>query len=902
MSICTYFNAGYGYNKFPISPTDDNKFTFSNIQIDSNLDFYRMMVKRYILNIPLELMKQPTNTYRRKQNLMNFYNENVHYFILDIDEVNSRKNYNALLTFFKKYKVILGEAEGFNGMDNYNMVGVMFVNPVQISEFKYAMCALNDEVKGLGIIDTTSSRMSTFNAPIGKENIIINNEGGELYTFDRSVVKNQVNVIKQSYEYSKDFKEGNDLTKLDSTLNRMFINTIKDTERTFETIDDLALYVFTTMGFEYISTNTNKSLVFSHDSEKKSKGGYFWFSEAPFSMNHFNALKTVNIFDIVKKLPQAKELLNVSLDYDDLLSSDVKTDNKTIIKDERYLTVDDDIKECVQDFIYDKDCNLLKIKSAMGTGKSTLIDHIIKESHFDDLAVLIITNRVSVADDFNKKYNIKIYNKDSYHIGNSLICQYDSLWRYDIRYFDIVVMDEFISVLLHSRSSMNKSAMNMNKFFKSFNKKVVIADAFLTGYEDYFFHKKEGCRSITIDNVYRDETELFAYDDPNYFIQQIVQAAKKEQITVSSTSTTFLRSLELMLYTHGVKVTTLTSDTSQFSKDIIYGAFNHVENPLFDTLIYSPTLTVGVSNLNNVDKHFHYDSSRSTDVISSLQMIKRTRKATQIHYHVKNCKDYAPISYAVLRDEYKNKIGKNVEQNHLFEYDDYGNPTVSKLGKMNILIDVYKNVLEYSHISAFEYLLQYHFKNEPIVITEKVAGSLLARYKKMLKGDSKEADAMALQQYLNLNRLDQLDLNLENVNTSMKNVIKIHENLITNDSDILESIVNLQLKDQNFINKCYYWKLITNLKNEKVSEKFISSLISNSIKNHETQKYNMLNSIMEYYEFIIPSYPIPKLKNNVKLKSFLKLCGFNECMVNAGKRVFSIDNNIDKYCQYVNIN
>ena len=55
----------------------------------------------------------------------------------------------------------------------------------------------------------------------------------------------------------------------------------------------------------------------------------------------------------------------------------------------------------------------------------------------------------------------------------------------------------------------------------------------------------------------------------------------------------------------------------------------------FDVLLYSPTLTVGVSNLNNVKDHFHYDSSMSSDVISSLQMIKRSRKAQRIHLLIK---------------------------------------------------------------------------------------------------------------------------------------------------------------------------------------------------------------------------------------------------------------------------
>ena len=72
------------------------------------------------------------------------------------------------------------------------------------------------------------------------------------------------------------------------------------------------------------------------------------------------------------------------------------------------------------------------------------------------------------------------------------------------------------------------------------------------------------------------------------------------------------------------------------TKKLIYDLFEKNEHDKWDVLIYSPTLTVGVSNMNNNYYHFHYDSSISTDVISSLQMIKRTRKAKEIHMFIKS--------------------------------------------------------------------------------------------------------------------------------------------------------------------------------------------------------------------------------------------------------------------------
>ena len=68
---------------------------------------------------------------------------------------------------------------------------------------------------------------------------------------------------------------------------------------------------------------------------------------------------------------------------------------------------------------------------------------------------------------------------------------------------------------------------------------------------------------------------------------------------------------------------------------LVYDLFSKKDHDKFQVVIYSPTLTVGVSNLNNVVHHFHYDSGNSCDVISSIQMIKRSRYAKYIHLYLK---------------------------------------------------------------------------------------------------------------------------------------------------------------------------------------------------------------------------------------------------------------------------
>ena len=121
-----------------------------------------------------------------------------------------------------------------------------------------------------------------------------------------------------------------------------------------------------------------------------------------------------------------------------------------------------------------------------------------------------------MAQDFAKKYSIKLYNADKYEIGDSLVVQFDSLWKYNIKFFDIVIMDEFISLMMHSRNNLNNNSFNIAKFFGCFQKKLVIADAFLTGYENFLLNKETNIHLI--DNDYRDDTQLYSYTSPNYFI------------------------------------------------------------------------------------------------------------------------------------------------------------------------------------------------------------------------------------------------------------------------------------------------------------------------------------------------------------------------------------------------
>lgn len=890
MNKLTVFHPKNTKNKYPYSPFDDNTFIFETYEPKTNLEMYSAMVSHFILNIPISISK-PIRTFRRKANLESFYEKTINYIILDIDDVNSEFDKQKILDYFKEYKVILGESRSYNGIDCFNMKGILFTEEIPIEDIKLVISAIHHELSEHCTFDEAVGRKASLNAPMLKNNVFINNEDGILFKFSK---KQSIEVIE---EIKKEYIE-----KKVSTTN-FSLSDLENVEA--DTMEKLCLKVFQMMQFKAIKTNPNGSISFKHPDEKRTPGGYFWFSTSPYTMHHGNTTKSINIFETVRKLPQAKELMKKEINYDDEFLN-FNTDTNVVQVDHRYLSVTPEIKETVETYLNSKN-GLLSIRSPMGTGKSTLISHIIDECHALDMKVLIITNRISVAQDFGKKYNIKVYNQDKYNLGDSLICQYDSLWRYNIKFFDIVIMDEFISIMTHSRSNLNNNSINIAKFFGCFNKKLVIADAFLTGYENFLLSNKTSNVHL-IDNIYRDPTTLYCYEDMNYFVQSIIVHSERHKISVSATSLAFINSLQLLLQKRGLKVITLTAETPQSTKELIYELFDKEDHDKWDVLIYSPTLTVGVSNINKTYYHFHYDSSISTDVISSIQMVKRTRKAKEIHMFIKERVNYLKTSYNDIRDEYMGNIGKNMDQNYLFEIDDYGEPKLSEIGKKAIKIDTFKNILEFDHKKAMLWLLQYHFRNEPRIIESKFDGNVLLRYQKMLKDDKTAVLRGNINQFLEMNDIEKTAVLMDGdadktmrilaeCYTEFKDVEYMNQNLRT-------ALLELCVQDSSFLQKCKYYKAAFNYTKGIYDDSDIRELVSRSVlagENGDLQFYNSLLKLGQ--KEIFQEYDFNVINKNKLLKFILDKCGYkvetSTDFVQVGKRMYKVNKNIHEYYGYV---
>lgn len=852
--LLTYFNSKETKGKTPISPFDDLTFQFKTINVQDLSTMYRYMVKYFILNVPLNC---DVKTYRRKSVLKEHCNETFDYVILDFNDITSKENQIKIIKYFKKYKCILGESRSNNGIDNFNVKGILCIKSIKLSNLKQLVDQLKYELIDYGTLDVRVSSIGSVSAPVNRYNILLESNG-ELYEYHYKLIENTFDNLKISNA---------------------------------STLSELCLQVFTNLGFNEISRNGN-CINFEHDTENN-KGGYYWFKDSPFIMHHYDEVNNINIYDTVVRLPEFKKITNASLNYAECLNSlNLNTYIHRI--NQKYIEIDNDVSELIMKFLNDKE-NLFVIKSPMGTGKSNVISKIIDEAKEMDMRILVCTNRISVATDSCNKYNLKMYNKDRYCSNDSFIIQYDSLCRYDIKKFDLVIFDEFVSLLLHVRNNVNNILKNMLNFFACFKKKLVIADAFLTGYENFFLDHKSYV--YMIDNAYRDDTEIYNYSDFNFFVRSLLIHAKKHKITVSSTSVKIIYALKKILTQNGLKVFTLVSNTPQVLKNEIYDKFNDNE-PFYDVLIYSPTLTVGVSNLNNIDIHFHYDCSKSCDVVSSLQMLKRTRKAKEIHFYVKNQTKYLKTSYNEIKDEYIQNLNKQNDYNCFFEYNEYGETRLSNLGKRTIQIDVFKNILEFNHRNAFIYLLKYQFSKESHTIQDKFSENILLPYIKDVKNDDEMFYDECFDDYLSLSDIDKnLITDVKKINVF--NVLHRLETLIRDDTEnnIKNDMLKLGLNDAQFFTKIMNYKIINDYENDVITKRCIQKMIADNLIN-DVDVATYWNTFLNFESKIDKVYNVKTVMSNNKLKTILEGCGYVKCIEN-GLCVYKVDENVEKYKDYV---
>jgi len=625
--------------------------------------------------------------------------------IISLTEIGSSYELQEVIDYFdkKNYACLIARSLEYNNKNNFNIILVLKVKFITDEEtIKNTLMIIQSELQDKARVDLFCSSPISVNPPLGKSKILFSKENGIILSNSeiRPVLSTKHNAKYLNIAYTDEFTE-------------------------------LCLEQFSFLGFHASTSKStdNKGFQFYRKYENETQRGYKFFIDNPLIMFNKDKNKQVSIYHLMKNTKEGKEYLKNKVKEEQakelIRETDINFYKQYYSVNEKYLDFSKyNKKKMIQDWM-NSDKGVLKLKSPMGSAKSNGIDLVIKEAHKKGLKVILVSNRVSVAKDFIDKYNDMVFyqDPDADKGDKSLVVQYDSLYRFKLSNYDIAIFDEYASLLLHHRGNLTTNS-NINAVMfniLSTTKKVLIADAFLTGYEMTFFEDRD---VWFLENKYKDNVALFDYEQREYFITELIYHAQQlqdnEHISASFTSLNIIKLVEYELRKVNIKVIALTSETPETTREIIYRKFKEEEHSSFQVILYTPTLTVGVSNLNNVVSHWHYDSSMGADVISSLQMIKRSRKAKEVHYFIQSRQNHFETNLQSLNLNAQRNISQyynGKDKNLLMEMDyNTGEMTLTPLAFYINKIEVFYNILANNHANAFRLLLSYQFKDAPKLV------------------------------------------------------------------------------------------------------------------------------------------------------------------------------------------
>lgn len=821
------------------------------------------------MNLPL-VLSDKIRTRRTKANLIDKLPERLNYFILDVDDVRTLDAQKRICEYFSKYRCVICESRSHNGIDNFNLKGVVECD-LSCEQLQMVIDQIFFDLVDYGTIDRSVVRCPTFNAPIGKYQVIYD-----------TVSRESAHVLRFS-----------DFDISITNKNKKFAIELKMDDLTIEnskTVADMCLSVFQQQGFRAIGIAENGGVRFSHPSEVKTPGGYIWFNSYPYVMRHFNSTKNVSIKEFIQSLPQFKNIKAIENGFLENFGKEEEY-GRTIEVNERYLHVTDKILDAIHDFIDTRD-GLFTIHSPMGTGKSTIIAEIIRAAIQDVQSVLLVTPRISVANDFKNKYGLKLYNQDKYEVGDSLICQYDSLCHYNLRCFDVIIYDEFCSTFIHSRTGINNGDVRLfSIFMATFLKKVVIADAFITGFDSIF--KKDFSKKFLIKNSYRDNTEIFFYAHANTLKEKICQEAQCGKISVSTTSLAFGKACAIVLEKLGCRVCTIFGDTPDNLKNAAYKWLSDKNDDHFDALIYSPTVTVGISIEVPIRTHFHYDCGRTCDAISSLQMLKRVRSAEEIHCYIQNIGQYLLIRPQQIMDDWLSNLNdKDKVSSWLFTCNDYGELHVSKRGKMVAEIDARINAMRSNYRRTFLGLLKYQFSGVPTYVANFIEFNRFKKYETMNAQTCQKMLELMFKQFLEMNDIERLSV----TSAEMERVIDVDSCIRPVDKEIKIRIFGEVIADYAFPRKCALYNLVVQSREGKLKDSVLNDILATVISKNDTETYMFLSDLKKCGE-IRDVYKSKELPPNVKF--ITSKIGYKIRQCGDGTQEYSVPESVKELACYI---
>lgn len=604
----------------------------------------RILVHNWV--IAQELKPSTYNIAINAETIRNLRSQTQDYMVIDIK--CEPQNILKIADKFAKYKHILMQSK--NGLR-----GILFFKSIKQFQQRPTFNKIQSEIGVLGELNPWCIALTGKFAPLGSNVLISENKDDSYY---EPVSDFEVEPLKKYKLESTDF-------------------------------NDACLEYFTKDGFtRMLNIPESKGyIIYLKDNE------YFkWNPKCPWIMFNDNPAKTKNIYKLVRGLRFDARLQ--SLEY----APDKEVHCQTLTQLE--------YKDACDNFI--KNGGALAIKSYMGSNKSEALGYVIGESKKLKKKVIVITSRVTLAQEFKQKFKLPLYSDfkgKSVKYKGSLICQYDSLARIDPRGYDIAIVDEFASVVFHSVDNLveNKREV-LKKFLILLKKDIVIADAFLN--TEFLRLLRRPVKTLT--NAKKDTIEIIECTKIDLFEKMSDCLSKGEQVSISTNSVKAIESTIAKICRNIDKTSTVVIGPK--TNDFKFEKIESLNRKKYkeDIIIYSPALSLGVSIFNKIKNHFHFDSGLSANAIQSIQMLRRARKSNTIYYYIGEFANFGPQDFESYKQFVKDKL--DFTNSWMFEISDIENE-LSEIGIYCVQVGVIMNILKSNTKTVFNKLLGYNFEN-----------------------------------------------------------------------------------------------------------------------------------------------------------------------------------------------
>jgi hypothetical protein len=321
------------------------------------------------------------------------------------------------------------------------------------------------------------------------------------------------------------------------------------------------------------------------------------------------------------------------------LYQDAKLNNTIEIQDIN------DMKQIAINFVTNDEV-ILSCKAKWGSGKTHIIvKNIFEEAQKHNKRVVFITENNALNKKYSEDFNIQTHiNNKKINNKNSIACSTESIYKLEITETDILILDEFETILGHYESDTFKGKafdrfLKLKDAIKSV-KKIVILDADLS--KDRINLLSQIKNNIKI-NTYDIKTNNFKdykfniYVKEKSFINTIITETLKplNKIIIPSSSKEFNKAVINEIHNRDKTKTILKIDSDGI---LLIKNGNHNTNITIENLeqfiitenvdafFYSPSIKTGISiNSTFFNKCYGYAHNKSCNAREFIQMLFRAR-------------------------------------------------------------------------------------------------------------------------------------------------------------------------------------------------------------------------------------------------------------------------------------